>query len=244
MGLDVVLPVYGLALLDTLSPATIGISIYLLLTAGPRTPRLLFSYLATVALFYFALGTALMTGLGAVTDSLGDAVNSRSAYLVQAGIGAALFIGCWFVPTKKKDDPTDGDGVRVGAIAAGRRERRPGRAQTVPAMVGLGVTTGLLEAATALPYLAAIGLMTSAGLSPAQWAPLLAGYNVVMVLPGVLLFLVWRIVGERVRARFERFRDWLQANSAETLAWIMGIAGVLLVRDAIYTLNAEFHFFG
>lgn len=238
MGLDVVLPVYGLALLDTLSPATIGISIYLLLTAGPRTARLLFSYLATVALFYFVLGTALMAGFGAAADSLGDAVNGRTAYLVQAGIGAALFIGCWFVPTKKKDD---GDGA---APAAGRRERRAGRAQTVPAMVGLGVTTGLLEAATALPYLAAIGLMTSAGLNPAQWAPLLAGYNVIMVLPGVLLFLVWRVAGERVRSRFERFRDWLRASSGETLAWIMGIAGVLLVRDAVYTLNTEFQFFG
>ncbi|TDD70539.1 hypothetical protein E1262_09915, partial [Jiangella aurantiaca] len=122
--------------------------------------------------------------------------------------------------------------------------RGVGRAPTVPAMVGLGVTTGLLEAATALPYLAAIGLMTSNELSPAQWAPLLAGYNVIMVLPGVLLFVVWRVAGDRVRTRFERFRDWLQANSAETLAWIMGIAGVLLVRDAVYVLNTEFRFFG
>ncbi|SDU20027.1 GAP family protein [Jiangella alkaliphila] len=240
MGLDVILPVYGLALLDTMSPATIGISIYLLLTAGARTPRLLFSYLATVALFYFGLGTALMTGLGALVDSLGDAVNGRTAYLIQAGIGAALFVGAWFVPTKKKDA---GDGAGEGG-GGGRRERRAGRAQTVPAMVGLGVTTGLLEAATALPYLAAIGLMTSNELSPAQWAPLLAGYNLIMVLPGVLLFLVWRVAGERVRARFERFRDWLQANSAETLGWIMGIAGVLLVRDAVYVLNTEFQLFG
>ncbi|SEF12323.1 GAP family protein [Jiangella alba] len=235
MGLDVILPVYGLALLDTMSPATIGISIYLLLTAGSRTPRLLFSYLATVALFYFVLGTALMAGLGAVVDSLGDAANGRTAYLIQAGIGAALFVGAWFVPTKKKDD---GDG------GSGRRERRAGRVQTVPAAVGLGVTTGLLEGATALPYLAAIGIMTSNELSPAQWAPLLAGYNVIMVLPGVLLFVVWRVAGDRVRARLERFRDWLQANSAETLSWIMGIAGFLLVRDAVYVLHTEFQLFG
>lgn len=233
MGLDVILPVYGLALLDTLSPATIGISIYLLLTAGSRVPRLLLTYLATVALFYFCLGAALMAGLGAVVDSLGDAVNSRSAYLVQAAIGVALFIGCWFVPTKKKD-----------GYDTGRRERRAGRAQTIPAAVGLGVTTGLLEAATALPYLAAIGLMTSAGLSAAQWAPLLAGYTMIMVLPGVVLFAAWRIAGERARPRLERLRDWLRANSGEALAWIMGIAGVLLVRDAVYVLNAEFQFFG
>ncbi|TDD64139.1 GAP family protein, partial [Jiangella aurantiaca] len=110
MGPDVVLPVYGLALLDTLSPATIGISIYLLLTAASRTPRLLFSYLATVALFYFFLGTALMAGLGAVVDSLGEAANSRTAYLIQAGIGATLFVGAFFVPTKKKDAGGDGSG--------------------------------------------------------------------------------------------------------------------------------------
>lgn len=233
MGVDVVLPVYGLALLDTLSPATIGISIYLLLTGGPRAARLLTSYLATVAAFYFCLGVALMAGLGAVADSLGDAMHGRAASLVQLGIGAALFIGCWFVPTKQKERSDDD-----GSGAAGRSERRAGRARTIPAMVGLGVTTGLLEAATALPYLAAIGLMTSAGLSPAQWAPLLAGYTVVMVLPGLLLHLAWRVAGERVRSRFERFRDWLRATSGETLAWIMGIAGVLLVRDAVPNLLA------
>ncbi|TDC51894.1 GAP family protein [Jiangella ureilytica] len=239
MGPDVILPAAGLALLDTLSPATIGISIYLLLTAGPRTGRLLTGYLTTVAAFYFALGVALMAGLGAVTDSLGDAMDSRTAHLVQLGIGAALFIGCWFVPGKKKEREDDG-----GSGAAGRTQRRAGRAQTLPAMVGLGLTTGLLEAATALPYLAAIGLMTSADLSPAQWGPLLAGYTVVMVLPGALLYLVRRIAGERVRSRFERFRDWLRANSGETLAWIMGIAGVLLARDAISTLTTEFQLFG
>lgn len=234
MGPDVILPVYGLALLDTMSPATIGISIYLLLTGGSRTPRLLFSYLATVALFYFCLGIALMAGLGAVVDSLGDAANSRTAYLIQAAVGAALFIGAWVVPTKKKDD----------SGGSGRSERRAGRVRTVPAMVGLGVTTGLLEAATALPYLAAIGLMTSNELSPAQWVPLLAGYNAIMVAPGVLLFLVWRVAGERVRSRFERFRDWLRASSAETLSWIMGIVGFLLVSDAVSVLHSEFHLFG
>ncbi|WP_035811980.1 GAP family protein [Jiangella gansuensis] len=232
MGLDVLLPVYGLALLDTLSPATIGISVYVLLTARERAARLLFTYLATVAAFYFCLGSALMLGLGAVVDSLGDVLDNRAGYLVQAAIGAALFAASWFVPRKKDADP------------AGRQERRMSRAHNAPAMIGLGVTTGLLEAATALPYLAAIGIMTSADLPAGQWAPLLAGYNLIMVLPPVLMYVAWRIAGERVRGRFERLRTWLSANSRETLSWVMGIAGFLLLRDAIVVLHSDFGLFG
>lgn len=220
MPLDVLLTVAGLALLDTLSPAIFGISIYLLVTGSANTGRLMAVYLATVALFYFGLGAALVLGLEAVLTRVGDLMETRAAFWVQAVIGAALFVGSWFVPTTR----------RAGAT------RRP-RAHTAGAMVGLGVATGAAEAALALPYLGAIGILASADLPSRLWVPVLVGYNLVMVLPGVLLYLGWRLLGEWLRPRLERWRDKVANGSREAMAWIIGIAGFLILRDAVYRLG-------
>jgi cytochrome c biogenesis protein CcdA len=100
-------------------------------------------------------------------------------------------------------------------------------------MIGLGVTTGVFEIGTALPYLAAIGIMTTAELAPAQWVPLMTGYNLVMVLPPMLVYGAYRLLGERARPRLERWRHRLQAGSREALAWIIGIAGFLLLANTL-----------
>lgn len=216
-----VLTIGGLALLDTLSPATIGVTAYLLLTVHHGVGRLLFTYLATVAGFYFCLGVGLLLGLDAALRSWGEHLDSRPAFWVQATVGAALFVGSWFVPTKRR---------------VGTGPRHP-HALTTPAMVGLGVTTGVLEAAMALPYLGAIGILASSDLGVNQWAPVLAGYNAVMVLPPVLMYAGWRATGERLRPRFERWQERITAGSREAMAWIMGIAGFLVLRDAIFRLG-------
>lgn len=177
MTAEVLLPVGALAVLDTLSPTTIGITLYLVLTAQ-RLARPLFTYLATVALSYFALGAVLMLGLGAVVN----VVDERVALVGQAVVGAGLLIGSWFIPDRKP----------------GAAPPTP-TAHTAAAMVLLGVTTWALEAATALPYFGAVGIMTAAGLTTAQWPPVLAGYTVVMVLPSVALYAAWRVAGPRLQ---------------------------------------------
>ncbi|WJH31720.1 hypothetical protein N6H13_15105 [Paenibacillus sp. CC-CFT742] len=47
----------------------------------------------------------------------------------------------------------------------------------------MGLTTFLLEAGTALPYYAAVSLMTTEGLITVEWVSILLGYNLVMVSP-------------------------------------------------------------
>jgi cytochrome c biogenesis protein CcdA len=215
MTAEVLLPVGGLAVLDTLSPTTIGITLYLLLTAQ-RLARLLFTYLATVALSYFALGAVLMLGLGAVVN----VVDERVALVGQAVVGAGLLVGSWFIPDRKP----------------GAAPPTP-KAHTAAAMVLLGVTTWVLEAATALPYFGAVGIMTAAGLTAAQWLPVLAGYTVVMVLPSVALYAAWRVAGPRLQPRLERWRNKKRSNSRNTLRWIVGIAGFLVLWDALARLT-------
>ncbi|AYY12767.1 GAP family protein [Actinobacteria bacterium YIM 96077] len=222
MTAEILLTVAGLALLDTLSPATIGVTIYLLLTADRRLAPLLFTYLGTVAAFYFTLGVALVLGLDVFLAAAGDALNTRTSFWIQAVIGAAMLIGSFLIPTKR----------------AAPSPRTP-RVHTLPAMIGFGLTTGLLEAGMALPYLGAIGILISADVGAHQWLPVIAGYNLVMVLPPVLMYLAWNLLGARIRPRLQRWRDKIAGGTRETMAWILGIAGFLVLRDAVFRLSGD-----
>ncbi|RNL86960.1 GAP family protein [Halostreptopolyspora alba] len=217
MSPEILIPIGGLALLDTLSPAVLGVTLFVLLSGNRRTALPLFAYLLTVALFYFSAGVGLMLGLGSVISRLGNVGDHPVVLWGQALLGAALLGYSFVMPTR----PT-----------AGARRREP-RSFRVPTMIGLGVTTGVFEIGTALPYLAAIGIMSTAELPAAWWVPLLAGYTIVMVLPPALMYLAHRILGERMRPRLQRWREKVTSGSRETLAWIIGIAGFLLLSDAV-----------
>ncbi|MEQ4722464.1 GAP family protein [Nonomuraea sp. B19D2] len=106
-------------------------------------------------------------------------------------------------------------------------------------MLLLGLGTWLFEFATAVPYFGAIGIMTSAGLPAVQWSPLLGGYVTIMVIPGMLLFVAWAVLGERMRERFERWQNRLSSGSRTTLRWIVGIAGCLIFLEAADALLPE-----
>lgn len=211
MSIETIGAVLGLALLDTLSPTVIGITLYLLLARPHRVGALLGVYLGSVAIAYFALGVVLMLGLGAVVPLVDDTVWVWG----QAVLGAALIVGSFFIPDKNPER---------ASIAA--------RSFTVRSMLLLGLGTWLFEFSTAVPYFGAVGIMTSASLPAVQWSPLLGVYVTIMVIPGILLFALWAAMGERMRERFERWQNKLSSGSRTTLRWIVGIAGFLLLLDA------------
>lgn len=186
--------------------------LFLLLIRPPRLPLLLGVYLGTVAIAYFALGVVLMLGLAAVAPDIDPTVRAW----VQGGVGIALFAGSWFIPDR---DP--------------ERTPRPPRTPTIGSMVLLGLGTWLFEFYTAIPYFAAIGVMTSAGLEPGQWLLLLAVYVTIMILPGIVVYIAWLLLQERAQERFERWQSKLADNPRNTLSWVVGIAGVLIFLDAL-----------
>ena len=212
--LDVLIPVAGLALLDTLSPTTLGVSLFVLLSGASSIARPLFAYLGTVAVFYFTLGCALMLGLGAAISSLSHLADTPAAGWGMVLLGGGLLAYSFVMPAKA------------------RPPRRPASFRT-GTMVALGLATGLLEAGTAFPYLGAIGIMGTAGLAAHTWVPMLAAYNLMMVLPPVLLYLGHRAFGERLRPRLDRWREKVDAGSREALAWIIGIVGVIVLANGL-----------
>ncbi|GAA3466415.1 GAP family protein [Nonomuraea roseola] len=218
MSIETIGAVLGLALLDTLSPTVIGITLYLLLTRPHRMGALLGVYLGSVAIAYFALGVLLMVGLGAVAPRVDDTVWAWG----QAVLGAALIVGSYFIPDKNPERAS----IRA-------------RSFTMRSMLLLGLGTWLFEFATAVPYFGAIGIMTSADLPAVQWSPLLGVYVTIMVIPGILLLVAWAALGERLRERFERWQDKLSSGSRAVASWIVWIAGCLILLEAVDTLFTE-----
>lgn len=217
MTWGLLLSLAGLAALDTLSPTTFLVTIFVLLADHPRPARLLLVYAATVAVAYFALGLVLMLSLTAAFA----VVETLAALWVQAVLGAGLLVGSFFIPARSADQVT---------------ARTRSRSLTGATMVALGLGTWMFEAATAVPYLGAVTLMSSAALPARIWAPLLAAYVIVMVAPCALLTAMWFWAGERMRPRLERWQARLSAGSRTAISWMVGIAGFLVLRDAVVRL--------
>lgn len=253
MSWEVGLTVAGLGLLDAFSPAIIGVTIYLLLRARTRLAALLFTYVATVVGLYFTFGVALKLGLGAFLPVMEEALGSAAVLWALAILGLALLVTSLFMPTKKKIEkrqaakqkamvgtgapPTeDGVSVQPSHQQGATGTTRVPKSLTIPAMISFGVVTVVIEGFMVLPYFAAIGIMTAAEVPVAAWLLLILMYNLIMASSAFLLYGMWKIVGPKLQPRLERWRDKLAAQSMEALAWILGIAGFLVARGALFEL--------
>jgi hypothetical protein len=214
----------GLALIDSTSIGTLVIPIWMLLSPRARASRFLI-YLATVAVFYAIVGVLLVLGAEAATAAFAGLSDARWVSWAQLALGVGLFAWSFRL-----------DG-RSGDRSGRWRDRLAGENATVPAMIGLGLGAAALEVATMLPYLAAVGLITAADLPVAGWLATLGGYVLVMIVPALLLGGLRALAGHRAEPLLERVSGWLTRHTAGALGWVVGIAGFLLARDAVFRLG-------
>src|SRR5690606_36282540 len=148
----------ALALLDSLSVGTLLIPLFFLLP--PRLPlgRVLL-YLATIGTFYALVGMLLMLGATSILETYQSIFDTTAGTVVQLVLGVGLLITSFLIPTKPKEGA---EGGRPGRLVRWRTAALEGPRASAVVLVALGA--GLIEVATMLPYLGAIGLLANSPL--------------------------------------------------------------------------------
>ncbi|PRZ09335.1 Sap-like sulfolipid-1-addressing protein [Isoptericola sp. CG 20/1183] len=228
-----------LALVDSTSFGTLLVPVWLLLAPGRVRSGRVLAYLGTVAVAYLLIGVAVLLGAGVVLARFGDVLESRPVLLAQLVLGVGLLALSFRFDGKRSARRAEAAGGRPGRLARWRGRALgldPGSSSVLPLM-GLALGAVTLEAATMLPYLAAIGLLTASDLATPVTVGILALYCVVMVLPALLL-LGGRLVAARwIDPLLRRLERWLSKNAAEMTGWVLGVVGVLLALDAVGRLG-------
>jgi cytochrome c biogenesis protein CcdA len=208
--------IVGLAVVDSINPSALLATVVLLLRGRCARP-LVVVYLVAVLTTYFAIGMVLTLGLGLTPQAV---IDSDIAYLVQGVLGAVM--------------------LAYALVAPGHRRRRsspePARLPTAMrplAVFALGMAVTVVELPTALPYLGAVGAITRADLPLAQWLPLLVLYNLIFVLPPLVLLAGHLLLGERADVVLGRLRDRLGRAAREGALWLLGLVGFFLLTDAL-----------
>ncbi|GAA4588602.1 hypothetical protein BJY16_008614 [Actinoplanes octamycinicus] len=215
-----------LALIDATSFGTLLIPIWLLLHPGSLRPGRILVFLGTVAAFYYAVGVAVALGAGAFLPQITRVLDTRAAMWVQLVAGVALFFWSFRLDHRKPSG---------GGRLVRWRERALGDDRGAAGLAALALAAAAAELTTMLPYLAAIGLVTTSDLPGAQIALVMAGYCLLMIVPALVLLVLRLAAGDRITKPLTRFSDWM--SSSNTLAWIVGIVGFLLARDAANRLG-------
>lgn len=219
MGIDTIFYLGGLALLDTLSPTIIGVTLFLILTDNKNLTSRLLSYLFTVAILYFSLGTIMMLSLDYIMETFSNIFQSDYYRWILFGLGIILFVGSYFIPKNRQSNVP-----------------KP-KTQSIFSMVLIGIATFLIEAGTALPYFAAIGLVTNIDIPFYEKFSIIAVYNIIMILPALIIFLGYKLFSKRINSTLVNLRNKISGSSNSVLSWIMCIVGVILVLYSIDGLN-------
>ena len=182
MSAALLLGVTGLALLDSLNPATM-LAVTLILLAAPNRPAL--TALAAVlgaALTVFTLGAALFLTAGAAAAAV-DGIVIALRYIAFGAAGAGLFVA----------------GIR-------RFTNRPRRVLQLPpwfsarTALAFGALITAADLPNAFPYFIAIERLVDADISIGQGLLTLAGYTLIYCLPCLILLAVGVVSQRRTRA--------------------------------------------
>ncbi len=220
MSFALALTLLGLALVDSTSFGTIGVPLFLTVARTPVRKVLL--YLGTITAFYFVVGTVLVLGLDSTIDAFGKVFETSAATAAQFVVGVVLLVVAFRIDPKRAEETP-------------RRSWQPKNSST-GAIMALALTAGLIELASMVPYIAAIGILTSSGLPVVERLGILALDNAIMAIPALGLRGLARTAGPRVDGLLDRLGSWIQKYTGEMVGWVLGIVGFFLATSAFSSL--------
>lgn len=242
MDLALAAALAALALIDSTSFGTLLIPIWLLLVPGRVRVGRILVYLGTIVVFYFAIGMAIALGATTFTTEIAAVLETRPAQWIQLALGVGLLVLSFRFDSKKRKEG-GGRVMRWRERALGVEEAHGADAATrtrkgsALSLAGLALAAATVEVATMLPYLAAIGLITTAGLGAVEVTGTMAAYCAVMVLPALVLLAGRLFAHNAVEPLLVKVNDWMTKHAASTTGWVVGIVGFLVARDAFLHLD-------
>jgi Sap, sulfolipid-1-addressing protein len=232
MGLIELGGLAALALIDSTSFGTLLIPLWIMLAGRTRASTLL-TYLGVVAGFYYLLGLALLAGSQPASEFFSGFADDSATRVAQLAIGAVLvFLG---YRMRSKKSRSAGTGPRVARF----RDRLARRDVGVGAVVNVALGATVLEVATMLPYLGALGIISTSSLSAASQTAVLGFYVAVMVAPALTLLTVRVIFHARLDPLLSRLRDWMERNGNSIGEWVVSIVGIILLMDGIQYFQGD-----
>jgi hypothetical protein len=229
----------ALALVDSTSIGTLVLPIWLMLQPGRLRAARISVFLLVVAAFYWLIGLALLAGAVTFGDSLISFVRSDQGAWVRLGVGIVLVIAAFSIRGKKEAVARQEARKRGEDAPRGRLDRWRNKAMTdgrarasLAALAVLAILAASAEVPTMVPYLAAIGMLGTADLAGSVQAGVLAAYCLGVIAPAALLLVARTVAGTRLDRALVRIGDFLEREAAETIGWLIGIAGFLLATRA------------
>ncbi len=207
----------GIALVDSINPSALVVTLQLLSRRAPVSAIL--TYIGAVFVTYTTVMVLLVLGLGALLEPLTALMQTTAANVALAALGAGMLI--YAVLAKNPKEVPVRTSRRLTAGAAG-------------GLFLLGVSVTVAELPTALPLVGAVGLLTSANLTVGAWVALVLVYNAIFVLPPLLLTFGFDLLGERAGATLQ---DRLSRGARGTMLWILSIVGFYVLAYALSELG-------
>jgi cytochrome c biogenesis protein CcdA len=216
----------AIAALDSLNPTAVALQIYLLSTPKPIARSI--AFIVGVFLAYWTSGLLVILGVRslimAVLRNANVSVPEPYIYIIQLLIGIALLTAGFTL----KHSPQADQGKRPKNLTLSRTF-----------LLGLAMT--ILEFPTALPYLAAIEQIAKAKLDLFTIMSLLGLYNLVFVLPLILLVGIYVVFHRHSAILLRRINRSIAIWSPKILRILLLGLGILLIVDSLaYSVGHSF----
>jgi len=213
----------AIALLDSMSMVPLAVLPLTVALGSPRPLALAGAFVAGISAAYLVCGIPLLLGAEIFLDYFGAYLkrlwNQPNALelILQIILGALLILSAWYLRRSKKAK-SDSDPV----------------ATTSPvAMFSLGATLMLIGMPGAVPYLAAIERIVSFDPNWLGALALLAFYNLVFVLP-FLVLIGFRFLMPGLAGRlFKSLADFCLSMMPRLTALLFFVLGLVLIVDGI-----------
>ena len=244
MNIELLAPLVLLALIDSTSFGTLLIPLWLMLAPGRPRPGRILLFLGTVAACYLVLGIALLLGVSTLLDTLQETGNSQPLRVAQLVVGIGLMaLGVLMEPWTKagKERRVARRAEKLArsgpSLQMRMRERSIDASAPVGAVIVLALTAAVIEAASMIPYLAAIGFLTASELSLAGRGAVLFGYCLVMITPALLLLAARLLLHDYVAPILTKLEALLSRNANEAMAWVIFFVGLYMAGESLNALG-------